>query len=649
MQYHLNGYTFGDPSIAPAAENHRRPGDEMPSEVDVLVVGTGPAGAVLAAQLAEFPDISVVTVDRRTEPLARGHADGVACRTVEMFEAFGLADTLVREALWVNETAFWSVETPGAGITRSGLVQDVADGLSEFPHVIVNQARMQELLFDNAKKAPSRHEVDYGWEYVSQMIDETQDYPVEVTLNSTHEATAGQTRTIRAKYVVGCDGARSAVRKSIGRQLHGDVQNHAWGVLDVLVATDFPDIRKKAVISSEAGSMILIPREGGYLVRMYADLGAVPEGDSDFRTRTTVDDVIAQANAILSPYTVEVRDVAWWSVYEVGQRIADGFDNLNDEERAANQPRIFIAGDACHTHSAKAGQGMNVSMQDTFNLGWKLGAVLGGQAHPSLLHTYAEERRVTAQQLIDYDTHWSRMVGSRDSDNPVTPQEVQDQFVRGGKFTAGFATHYKPDFSPLTGSDQHQELATGFEVGTRFHSAPVIRVADAKPVQLGHVHRADGRWRVYLFADKTGIGQGSTVATWCERMDTDANSAINRFTGPGADRDSTFDIYAISQANHVDVDINDIHPLLQPTKGKFALKDLEKVFSAEKTNGQLLGNIPGLEATKDLYDLRGVDRSKGAVVVVRPDQYIAQVLPLNDYDTFDSYFATYLLEAQVSA
>ena len=649
MQYHLNGYTFGDPSIAAPAEDHRRPGDDLPAEVDVLIVGTGPAGAVLTAQLAEFPGVSIVTVDRRTEPLARGHADGVACRTVEMFEAFGLADTLVREALWVNETTFWSVEEPGSGIARTGLIQDVADGLSEFPHVIVNQARMQQLLFDNAKKSPSRHEVDYGWEYVSQLIDETQDYPVEVTLASTGEASAGATSTIRAKYVVGCDGARSAVRTSIGRQLHGDVQNHAWGVLDILAVTDFPDIRKKAVISSEAGSMILIPREGGYLVRMYADLGAVPENDPQFRNRITVDDVIAQANAILSPYKIEVRDVAWWSVYEVGQRIADGFDNLNDDERAANQPRIFIAGDACHTHSAKAGQGMNVSMQDTFNLGWKLGAVLRGQAHPSLLHTYAEERRVTAQQLIDYDTHWSRMVGSRDSDNPVTPQEVQDQFVRGGKFTAGFATHYKPEFSPLTGTDEYQDLATGYEIGTRFHSAPVIRVADAKPVQLGHVHRADGRWRIYLFADQTGVGAGSTVANWCERMHADVNSAINRFTDPAADRDSTFDIYAISQEHHLDVDITDIHELLQPAKGKFGLKDLEKVFSAEKTNGRLLGNIPGLEATQDLYDLRGVDRAKGAVVVVRPDQYIAQVLPLNDFDTFDKYFATYLLDTKVSA
>src|SRR5699024_5000499 len=188
----------------------------------------------------------------------------------------------------------------------------------------------------------------------------------------------------------------SAVRKSIGRTLHGDVQIHVWVNMDVLLVTDFPDIRKKAVISSDAGSIILIPREGGYLVRLYVDLGAVPEGDTAFRQRITVEQITESANKILAPYSIEVRDVAWWSIYEVGQRIADGFDNLDDDEREDQQPRIFIAGDACHTHSAKAGQGMNVSMQDTYNLGWKLGAVLTGQAKPALLHTYSQERKVTA-------------------------------------------------------------------------------------------------------------------------------------------------------------------------------------------------------------------------------------------------------------
>jgi phenol 2-monooxygenase len=131
-------------------------------------------------------------------------------------------------------------------------------------------------------------------------------------------------------------------------------------------------------------------------------------------------------------------------------------------------------------------------------------------------------------------------------------------------------------------------------------------------------------------------------------MSTDTNSAINRFTADNADPDAVFDVYAVTQVHHLDVDVNDIHPLLQPTKGKFALKDYEKVFSAEQTNGQLLGSIPGLDATQDIYQLRGIDRTKGAVVIVRPDQYIGHVLPLDDFEAFDQYFATYLIDANVT-
>src|SRR5699024_2317144 len=259
-----------------------------------------------------------------------------------------------------------------------------------------------------------------------------------------------------------------------------------------------------------------------------------------------------------------------------------------------------------------------------------------------LLHTYSQERKVTAQELIDYDVRWSKMVGSRDADQPVTPEEVEAQFVRGGQFTAGLATRYTPEFSTLTGADTYQDLAAKFEIGTRFHSAPVIRVADAKPLQLGHVHRADGRWRIYLFADNGGLEPGSAVADWCERMTTDETSAINRFTPKGAELDSIFDVYAVTQQVHTDVDINALPSLVQPAKGVFGLTDYEKVFSAEKTNGSLLGNIPGLEVTRDIYDLRQIDRSRGAVVIVRPDQYIGHILPLDAYDAFDTYFAAFL-------
>jgi phenol 2-monooxygenase len=628
VQYHVNGYTFGDPTVEEAGPQARRPGDPLPEAVDVLIVGTGPAGAVLTAQLARFADVTTAVVERRQGPLLRGHADGVACRTVEMFQSFGLASTLVDEAYWVNETTFWAPDDQHTNeIVRIGTIHDTADGMSEFPHVIVNQARMQELLFDSAARTANRTTVDYGWQFVDAVRDDSQEHPLTVTLAATDQDNrpTDATRTIRTKYVVGCDGARSAVRASIGRELRGDVQNHAWGVLDVLPVTDFPDIRKKAVIRSDAGSIILIPREGGNLVRIYVDLGAVDQDDSGFRDRTEVEDVIAAAQRVFNPWSLDVREVAWWSVYEVGQRLADGFDDVDDAERGRKQPRVFITGDACHTHSAKAGQGMNVSMQDAFNLAWKLGAVLRGQADAALLDTYSAERRVTAKALIDYDIKWAAMVGSRNDE--VSAEDVQAQFVDGGRFTAGFATHYED--GPLVGDRSNQHLATGFEIGERFHSAPAIRVADAKPTELGHVHEADGRWRVYVFADQAGLADGSAVQVWAAHQDADPDSAVNRFTPADAERDSIFDVRLVLQQPHRDVDPRRIPSLLRPEHGRFGLPDQEKVFSAEATNGRLLGAIPGIAATQDVYDLRGIDRDQGAVVVVRPDQYVAQVLPLD--------------------
>ena len=103
------------------------------------------------------------------------------------------------------------------------------------------------------------------------------------------------------------------------------------------------------------------------------------------------------------PHTFDVKEVPWWSVYEIGQGQCDRFDDVEPEHTATRLPRVFIAGDACHIHSPKAGQGMNVSMQDAFNLGWKLAAVLQRRSPPSLLHTYSAERQAVAKELIDFD------------------------------------------------------------------------------------------------------------------------------------------------------------------------------------------------------------------------------------------------------
>src|ERR687886_463404 len=301
MQFYLNGYRTGDPFVEdPHPSVAQRPG--------------GLPGLVLAAKMATSPDTRTAVVDRRDGPLEVGQADGVACRTVEMFEAFGLADRLVREAYWVNEVSFWRPDPDDPDrIVRTGRVEDTEEGLSEFPHVIVNQARMLAYLRDHMERSATRLTPYYGRQASDVDVDTSgaSEYPVTVTLQPTNGA--GETATIRAKYVVGCDGARSAIRTAIGRELVGDATNEAWGVMDVLAVTDFPDIRLKAAIYSAEGNILIIPREGGYLVRFYIELDSATLD----RGSVTPERLAAVANRILHPYVVEVRDVGWWSVYEI--------------------------------------------------------------------------------------------------------------------------------------------------------------------------------------------------------------------------------------------------------------------------------------------------------------------------------------------
>jgi phenol 2-monooxygenase len=633
VQLHLNGYETGDPSTEDPHPSVAARREGVPDEVDVLIVGCGPAGLVLAAQLASFPAIRTAVVDRKDGPLRVGQADGVACRTVEMFEAFGLADRLVKEAYWVNEVTFWRPDPDDpTRITRAGRVPDTEEGLSEFPHVIVNQARMLAYLRDHMERSASRLAPFYGLRASDVDVDAggSSEHPVTVTLQHMSGAEeTGQTSTVRAKYVVGCDGARSRIRTAIGRELAGDATNESWGVMDVLAVTDFPDIRLKSAINSPKGNILIIPREGGYLVRLYTELDEAADPEIRDRRSVTPEKLAEVANRILHPYTLEVKDVGWWSVYEIGQRLCDKFDDVPAEEMATRPPRVFIAGDACHTHSAKAGQGMNVSMADAWNLGWKLVSVLSGTAKPELLHTYSEERQAVAKELIDFDREFSKLFRGR-GEAAVDPEEFQRYFVAQGRFTAGVATRYTP--SMLTADAPFQELAEGFPVGMRFHSAPVIRLADAKPVHLGHVARADGAWRLYIFADRSDpTGEGSRGRQLCDFLASEA-SPVKRFTPAGREPDAVIDVRAVFQQAHHELAVEKMPAVLLPRKGKFGLVDYEKMFCPDP-------------AADDVFDLRGIDRETGCIVVVRPDQYVSHVLPLDAHEALAEFFGGLLIDA----
>src|SRR5579864_4190703 len=169
MQFHLNGFQPGDPEIFDPAERYPASGAtaSLPPEVDILIVGCGPAGLTLAAQLSSFSDIKTCIVEQKPGRLLLGQADGIACRTMEMFHAFGFSEPVLKEACWINETTFWKPDDrQPANIVRSGWIQDVEDGLSEFPHVVLNQARVHDFYLDAMRNGPRRIEPDYFRELV---------------------------------------------------------------------------------------------------------------------------------------------------------------------------------------------------------------------------------------------------------------------------------------------------------------------------------------------------------------------------------------------------------------------------------------------------------------------------------------------------
>lgn len=627
MQFHHHGYVSGDPRVKPAAGVGINRPAYLPDEVDVLIVGTGPAGMLAAAQLSQFPGITTRIVERRPGRLVIGQADGIQARSVETFQAFGFAERIIAEAYRITEMAFWKPDPADhSRIIRGARPVDDEMGISEFPHLIVNQARVLDYFAEVMANSPTRMSPDYGFEFRGLEVGSEGEYPVTVTLAHAVGPNEGQERVVRAKYVVGADGARSKVRDAIGCTLAGDAANHAWGVMDVLANTDFPDIRTKCAIQSgSGGSILLIPREGGFLFRMYVDLGEVDQHDHGSVRATTIEQIIAHANQILHPYTLDVRNVAWHSVYEVAHRLTDRFDDVLPDQRGTRTPRVFITGDACHTHSAKAGQGMNVSMQDGFNLGWKLGHVLEGRSPESLLSTYSEERQVVAKNLIDFDKEWSTMMAKKPEEFN-SPSELEDFYVTTAEFPAGFMTQYAP--SMLTAEPAHQELAAGFPIGKRFKSAPVVRVGDTNPIHLGHHATADGRWRIYVFADTAlpGAGTPSAVDGFAEWIANATESPLAA-TPSGADLDAWFDVKVIYQQPHTEIDINAVPEVFKPLVGPFQLRDYEKVYATDPK--------------ADIFELRGLDRS-GVVVVVRPDQYVANVLPLTATAELGAFFAPLL-------
>lgn len=248
-----------------------------------------------------------------------------------------------------------------------------------------------------------------------------------------------------------------------------------------------------------------------------------------------------------------------------------------------------------------------------------------------------------ARELIEFDREFAKMMSavpkaSSDADGDgVDPAEFQRYFVKHGRFTAGTAIRYYP--SIISAEPTYQHLAKGLEIGMRFHSAPVIRLADAKPVQLGHTVKADGRWRLFAFAgEQDPADPSSRIQALCGFLADDPDSPVRQYTPQHADIDAVIDVRAVFQQGHRELAIGAMPSFLLPRKGRYRLRDYQKMFCADlRTCAD-----PGVRSDDDMYDRRGIDR-KGCIVVVRPDQHVAHVLPLDAYDELAGFFAGFMI------
>ncbi|EIW58484.1 uncharacterized protein TRAVEDRAFT_47634 [Trametes versicolor FP-101664 SS1] len=590
------------------------------NKVDVLIIGAGPAGLMCANALL-WAGLKVKIIDKQPFSVMAGQADGIHCRTIEVLQSYGLADRLIRESAHMHRAAFYDPDPNGDGIVRTRVGRGFTSPTARYGFTCgLHQGRVEAIFLDDMKSrglVVDRPAVPTSIELSDEEAARSypKAYPVKVCIKYLERAES-EGETVHAKFVLGADGAHSWVRRAMGITMEGDTSDHIWGVVDILPDTDYPDHRNVSLVQSHRGSALLIPRERD-LFRLYIQLEDTdvvdPETARLDKTRMSPQKIMEKAQEILRPFRINaIGDIDWWTVYVVGQRVAETYSVAD---------RVFIAGDACHTHSPKAGQGMNASMIDTHNLAWKLAYVLRGWAPMSLLKTYEAERRKYALDLIEFDKKWASMfTGGGDPQE----DELHEMFAKNAGFTSGLTLHYEPS---VIVDNRFQACAPHLIVGKRMLPIDFICAADARPVNIHDMLLADMRFKILTFvgnfADETGAAKVRALA---EQL-TAPDCFLQRYAHTGTN--SAFDLICISASRKEQVDYTDFPAVFRSHWSKVLLDDTD-----------MLGRSGG-----GGFARCGIAPESGAFVVVRPDGHIGIVAPCDRIDALNNYFGAFLLVA----
>ncbi|VUC32946.1 unnamed protein product [Clonostachys rosea] len=575
---------------------------------DACVVGAGPAGLMLSVILARL-GLNIKVLDERPDQTTVGRADGIQPKTIETLQMLRLGDELFQTGVKVFDICMWRGSP--AGLQRMGRECHYPASTLDVLHpfiLLCHQGMVEGMLIDDLRQSGTEVSRSHIFETFSQ---ESASGPLKITCASPKDSKDG----ILSEFLVGCDGARSRVREAIPDTYStGTPHNSVWGVLDGELETDFPDIWSKTVVfSEEHGSILMIPRERN-MTRFYIEMKT-----SSSSKELGQEYVMEQARRILNPYKVEWLSVEWFGKYSVSQRVAASF---SDPEK-----RAFIAGDASHTHSPKAAQGMNTSVHDSWNLGWKLNLVSRGLASKDvLLGSYEDERKKIAHDLINFDYEHANEIAGGDA------KRLAENFRTNIRFISGVGVEYGPGVL-------NSGSAVGIlKPGSNLPPGKVTRYIDANPIDIQLDIPMLGQFRVYVVVPNLdSSAQADFLRKFSEAVSS-GSSLISRASAaaqksysekPRAKRIK--DVYFRPERYTTVSQLITFSLLTATDKSNFEIANLPRIFSQSPWT-IYLDDVPQLDTQgkpciqKWLGDL-GSD--KVSVINVRPDGYVGSV------ETFD--------------
>jgi 2-polyprenyl-6-methoxyphenol hydroxylase-like FAD-dependent oxidoreductase len=339
---------------------------------EVLIVGAGPTGLSLAAQFHRY-GIPFHIVDEKDGPTKLSKAVVVQARSIEIFRELGLGGEALSHGKVTNALNFYYKGKKRAHLDLS----QMGKGLSAYPFVLsLEQSKTERLLADHLAGHGTR--IDWNTAFESFIQDAG-------GISATLRGASGR-YSVRASYLVGCDGASSPIRHAAGLGFQGDTVPKIFYVADVSLTSPVICKDEVFVFLIPKGFVVFFPMDGAGHYRM---IGILPDVAPDQVENLTFDDV---KKSLAGQLSIEVRydDLHWFSHYKVHSRKADSF----------SEGRVFLAGDAAHIHSPAGGQGMNTGIQDAYNLAWKLALVLKGAAGARILDSYSFEREANARKLL---------------------------------------------------------------------------------------------------------------------------------------------------------------------------------------------------------------------------------------------------------